>query len=348
MTDNTLERFVEISQAAGNNPDYVQGGGGNTSAKLDDEKMAVKASGYRLNQITPNDGYVNLNYKNIKNFYYEVDVNSLEDYEKRSSGVVKDNTLKTEGLKELRPSVEAGFHSILKKYVIHTHSVYANIICCSAEGVQKIDELFGASDYAYLWIPYIKPGFTLTLKIREGIEYSMQRFGKFPDIIFMENHGLIVNSDDSQECIRIHTEVNEMLKKFLNIAEPYPEITLEKISDSVYASKTGYLVDYFKGSGMRTEDFEEISLYPDQLVYVNCTVSVNGSESKLNIDTATGGITYKTNYDEALAIEETLLGYIYVVNNMKKSGYTIKTLTPEEIYYINNWEGEKYRKNICK
>ena len=54
---------MSISKDVGKNPVFVHGGGGNTSAKLDDRYMAVKASGYRLDQVTEWDGYVIVDYQ---------------------------------------------------------------------------------------------------------------------------------------------------------------------------------------------------------------------------------------------------------------------------------------------
>jgi rhamnose utilization protein RhaD (predicted bifunctional aldolase and dehydrogenase) len=48
-----LQEFTRMSQTAGSRSDYVQGGGGNTSCKLDDTLMAIKASGFQLGQIEP-------------------------------------------------------------------------------------------------------------------------------------------------------------------------------------------------------------------------------------------------------------------------------------------------------
>ena len=42
-----LKDFVRMSQAVGARADYVQGGGGNTSVKFLDGKMAIKASGFK-------------------------------------------------------------------------------------------------------------------------------------------------------------------------------------------------------------------------------------------------------------------------------------------------------------
>ena len=63
----SFSQLEKISQIIGNLPQYVQGGGGNTSVKINDELMAVKASGYKLKQITTSEGFVVINYKNIKN-----------------------------------------------------------------------------------------------------------------------------------------------------------------------------------------------------------------------------------------------------------------------------------------
>lgn len=73
MYTEQIKDLERISKAAGKSPDFVQGGGGNTSVKLDDELMAVKASGYMLKDISPTDGYVVVNYKKIKEYHESVD-----------------------------------------------------------------------------------------------------------------------------------------------------------------------------------------------------------------------------------------------------------------------------------
>ena len=309
--------------------------------------MAVKASGYRLNQITENEGFVVVNYNDIKDYYDNVDLNSGVDYEKDSTEFVKKSIVKIEGLKELRPSVEAGFHSILKKYVIHTHAVYANILCC-AEGGEKIaGEVFSGSGITFIWIPYINPGFSLTLKIKEEIKKCIEKHGRFPEVILMANHGLIVNSDDCDECIRLHEKVNSMIKEHLKIDSSYPEINLEEAGENVFVSRTEFVRCFIKENKVDTDYFNRFPLYPDQLVYLNGNLSVESGESKVLINTETGEVVYRTSRQEAMTIEETLLAYLYVIYNIQKKGLPIKTMTPEEVGFITNWESEKYRKSLA-
>jgi len=348
MYNEQLKDLVRISQAAGKSPDLVQGGGGNTSVKLDDTLMAVKASGYKLKEITMTDGFVVVNYKNIKEYHEQADLSKDMDYEKESGEFVLSNIVPLEGLKPLRPSVEAGFHSILLKCVIHTHPVYANIICCSENGRELVEKIFSGKDYGFVWIPYINPGFMLTLAIMKEVNKHISEKGFFPKVIFMENHGLVVTDDDADACIRLHEEVLDTIRGYFSISEPFPEVAIEPLQDGTYRSRTQYLKEYFRGRDMDASFFDNTVLYPDQMVYLGGNISVNGSDNKLNINTETGEIIYKTNEKEALTMEETLTGFIYVVENIMKNNLKIKTMGSRETDFIKNWESEKYRKSLLK
>ena len=53
-----LAELVKISNLSGGDPAFVQGGGGNTSAKTDDGKfMYIKASGTALKDMTAKKGW---------------------------------------------------------------------------------------------------------------------------------------------------------------------------------------------------------------------------------------------------------------------------------------------------
>ncbi|MBN2559139.1 MAG: class II aldolase, partial [Clostridia bacterium] len=206
MYGKKLSQLAEMSIAIGKRADYAQGGGGNTSVKLGDGLMAVKASGYKLRDMTEKDGFVVIKYKEIQKYYENVDLGSDIDFYADSTRFVKDNTVTLPGMKEgMRASVEAGFHSLLYDYVIHTHSVYSNLLCCTKEGKDIAGRLFGGSPYGYAWVPYITPGFDLTL----GIRHLLDDRDEMPKIIFMESHGILVSSDDYDECRKLHEFVSD-------------------------------------------------------------------------------------------------------------------------------------------
>ncbi len=206
-----LKAFAKMSQAVGARMDYVQGGGGNTSVKLPGGLMAIKASGFRLNQITEDDGFA------------VVEVETLKDVTAQ------------QGYKPLRPSVEASFHALLKRFVIHTHPVYANLALCSEHGVDRLPEVM--QGYGYIVVPYINPG-------KELAEVIARKLTPDTQVVLMVNHGLIVTADDAEECARIHEDVNDRIAKSYGV-------TRQEFDD--------FAVDMAK------------TLYPDQQVYLPLT-----------------------------------------------------------------------------
>lgn len=345
MYGKRLNQLMEMSQTIGARADYAQGGGGNTSVKLDGELMAVKASGYKLKDITKNSGFVVIKYKEIQKYYNEVNLESDIDYYADSTRFVKDNAVVLPGLKGgMRASVEAGFHSLLYDYVIHTHSVYANLLCCTKEGRALAEKLFSASEYGYAWVPYITPGFDLTL----GVKHLLDNHDTMPKIIFMENHGILVSSDDYDECVMLHELVSQAIMDELKLTDGYKYVGIEETGKDTFISKSVILDGYFKESDKKAEWFETNILYPDQAVYLSGNVSNTCCGNKINIDLATGQIKYKTNYKEALTMEESIAALIFIVETTKKIGLTTVAMKKEDIDFIINWEGVKYRKMLLK
>lgn len=349
---SSLNDLALISSTVGKFPEYVQGGGGNTSIKFNDELMAVKASGFKLKQVTENEGYVVINYKNIKEYYKNTELDSDIDYEKNSIQFAIDNVVPCGGITKLRPSVEAGFHSILKKYVIHTHSVYSNILCCSEEGKEMSKKIFPSDEWNIAWVPYVNPGFYLTLEIIKAIKRYKDKDGNSPEIFFMENHGLVTTSEDKDHCIQLHNKVNNRIKDYLKIYKDYPNIVLKDYQDKekvdTYISGTKYLKDYFNGNKISRDYFERVVLYPDQLVYLVGGISIDGEDrNKLNINTKTGDILYHTNYQEAMTMEEILLACVYIISEIESHGFNVRPISKSKADYILNWESEKYRRTLA-
>ena len=338
----TVKDLIDISQYAGSRADYTQGGGGNTSVKNDDKGlMLIKASGYRLKDITENTAFVAVDKNKISDYYNSVDLSVEKDYEKESAEISKNSVIELKGVPLLRPSVEVGFHAILKKYVIHTHSVYANILTCSLEGENVAAKIFNGKDFGFIFLPYINPGFELTLAMKKAIDEYVKSNGKYPEVIFMKNHGLVVNSDDIERVKSLNETVNETIRNYFGLADNFRAIKLEK-TENGFVSATPIVCDFVKANGLTKEYLDEYPLYPDQLVYLNNILQF--SPEKLMVEN--NKVCYNTDEKQATTLDETLAAYLFVITAVKNAGLNISKMSEKEVYFINHWEAEKYRRSV--
>ncbi len=160
-----LNEYARMSGIAGVRSIMCKGVAAIHLVKLDDRLMAIKASGYRLEQIAPDQAYAVLDYAMLRDFYHGNDPAAFADVEKIGSDMAKAATQVIGGLPSLRPSVEAGFHSLLDTYVLHTHPVYANLATCSNEGAEIARRALEGLDADYVFVPYINPGVQLAFAI---------------------------------------------------------------------------------------------------------------------------------------------------------------------------------------
>ena len=264
-----LTAFVRMSNTAGARSDFVQGGGGNTSVKLEDSLMAIKASGFCLAQITENDAYAVLDYAAIRKFYAETDPAALADVEAAGSAAAKAATQTIENLPQLRPSVEAGFHSLLDTFVLHIHPVYANMATCSVEGRAVAREALAGMTETHAFVPYINPGAKLTFAIQTARAETEKSTGKKPKIIFMQNHGLILTGETANECMRLAEEVNRRIATAYGVGfDDWPQIAIKDAGvPGEFVSATPWLRARLIKGGWDQDFFCKQSLYPDQLVF---------------------------------------------------------------------------------
>lgn len=339
---NAIKDLIDISQYAGSRADYTQGGGGNTSVKNEEKGlMLIKASGYRLVDIDETTAFVAVDKNKIYNYYISVDRLVEKDYEKESAEVSKSSIVPLEGIATLRPSVEVGFHAILKKYVIHTHSVYANLLTCSQEGEALAEKLFADKDFGFIFLPYINPGFELTLAMKDKIDEYVKNTGKYPEVIFMKNHGLVVTGDYIDRVKAVNTDVNETIRNYFGLEDNFRSVKLVA-NGTGFKSETSIVTDFVKANKLDKAVLDETPLYPDQLVYLNNILA----HSPNTMVVADGTVNYNTDIKQATTLEETLAAYLFVVTTVKKAGLTVSTMNEKEVYFINNWEAEKYRRSV--
>lgn len=347
-----LEAFSCMSQCAGARNDYVQGGGGNTSAKLAGGLMGIKASGYCLSDITPETAYAVLDYEALRRFYYGNESEQLADVEKQGSAFARENTKQIEGLPTLRPSVEAGFHSILRKFVCHTHSVYANFACCSTACREIAEKAFAGADYSWGWVPYTDPGANLTFAIRRELARVEHATGRVPAVILMQNHGIIVHSDSADECLRINADANGRLAaQFGKAGDSFPKVAVKPIADGLYEVDAPALTEALQSGRYDYRTLIESPLYPDQMVFLIGTLFENKpelAEGEASVEFRTGRVLLRMKEKNAQVVAETLTAVTFIMDTIRENGYTVSTMGEAAKRFIANWESEKYRKSLAE
>jgi len=95
--------------------------------------------------------------------------------------------------REPRSSIETLLHAFLPfPCVDHTHPDAILSICCSDNGKQIAEEIYGDR---FVWVPYVRPGFTLSKLIAQGVQQNPHA-----ELVLMEKHGLVTWGDTNESC----------------------------------------------------------------------------------------------------------------------------------------------------
>lgn len=199
-TQQGMTALIELSRFYGADSSFVLAGGGNTSLKVGD-RLFVKASGHALATITE-EGFVELDRTALTVLLdRQLDANVRRREEQFKEAILAARIHPEKGQ---RPSVESVLHHLLpSRLVAHTHSTLVNFLTCSRQGASLTRIWFGDE---VLWIPVCDPGFVLAQLVQKKMNDYIRRTGrKYPPVVFIQNHGLIVCGDSVAE-IRKHTD----------------------------------------------------------------------------------------------------------------------------------------------
>lgn len=187
INNKDIEQLISLSHSVGEEIDLVQGGGGNTSVKTSNDIMLIKASGTALKHMSKEKGWVSM---------------------KRSTVLVVNNP------SDLRASMEWLMHLYLPRYVIHCHPVYVNVFTCMEKG-GKSWLLKTFAKYSLLYIDYVTPGAELADSIYKSVNLYQSTHSGMPNLIFLENHGIITCGDTAQTALELLFEINRIAKEYL-------------------------------------------------------------------------------------------------------------------------------------
>ncbi|GAB6988819.1 bifunctional rhamnulose-1-phosphate aldolase/short-chain dehydrogenase [Paenibacillus pini] len=208
-----LDELVYRSNLVGSDRSVCNWGGGNTSLKTiekdfrgrDVEVMWVKGSGSDLATMKASN-FTGLRLEDIKPL--------IEKDEMPDDEMVAYLTHCMLDSKHPRASIETLLHAFLPyPHVDHTHPDAIISLCCADNGKEIAQEIYGDT---FVWVPYIRPGFTLSKMIAEGVQSNPNA-----QLVLMEKHGLVTWGETSEDC---YNQTIAMIKK----AEDYIQARVQE------------------------------------------------------------------------------------------------------------------------
>ncbi|MEZ4671146.1 MAG: bifunctional aldolase/short-chain dehydrogenase [Anaerolineae bacterium] len=201
-----LEGLVYRSNLLGRDRAVVNIYGGNTSAKLmmtdhvgrKVEVLAVKASGSDVQDIKEK-GFALLKMEEVMPTFQREKMTDEEMVEYLNRTVFEQG--------RPRQSIETLLHAFVPfKHVDHTHPDAVISVACAPDGEKAARAVYGKR---MAWVPYIKPGFTLSKWIGQQV---IDNPGI--DCVVMGKHGLVTWADNAKACYDKSIEM-------IQIAEDY-------------------------------------------------------------------------------------------------------------------------------
>ena len=228
------DKFFNISENIGNDFSLVQGPGGNTSYK-NLGKITIKKSGSFLNSSKTRNIFIEEDITKLLKFYENIDTN-----EKYSKGL----------------SIETPLHIIFdQNYVFHYHSILSIILSVNFE----IDMLKSFCEKnGIIWVPYKRPGVELAREIK-NIENI-----KDVNIFFLQNHGMLITSDNLNDVEEIIVKTEKEFEKLTKVSKKniFKNLTFnKKNSDGLYEYRFENLKDL--------KNINNKYFFPDHAVFSN-------------------------------------------------------------------------------
>ena len=332
---NDLE---ELSLYLGNNLDWVQGAGGNTSFK-NTEHLWVKASGFWLSDAKNKSIFSQLNRALLLGLIDQ----GIEDL--RSAQIID------EGRQNLRPSIETSMHALMRhSFVAHIHST--NVISYAAliDGKELLEEkLMGIN---WLFVPYVRPGLPLTRLLKS---LNASNF----DVLILENHGIVFGAESKDAVIKLLLEVEKKL--FRPLRKVFGEQGKERLKKIIKASQYklpkydichSLAKDQFSLDGLKNPP-----LYPDHVIFLGpgavpvlsesdfinkLSLSSKDLNYKIVVIKGLGVVIRKDLSDNAEEMLHCLTNVFLKFDNHNQ----LKHLSQKEEMELLGWDAETYRKTI--
>ena len=372
-----LKELIKISQKYGKDKDFTIASGGNTSVK-NQEVMYVKASGFELGKVGE-EGYVALD----RTMLEQLRIKSYSQDSAEREAQVKSDLLKSRIFPEQnrRPSVEASVHHAIRyKFVIHMHPTIVNAVTCAKNAQKTIEDLFG--DEA-VFMPYITPGYILYKEIEAQNDRYFTAHGKYPQVFFLQNHGVFVGAETTEEVDEIYDRIIEVIKRQItnhvdvegrkidgNFIEIVPAIRAALSVDKLKVAKirNNSLIEAFLTSDEKLQHLSN-PFTPDGIVFCGARPLIveEGADIAGTLENFTNGLTTfrKESGRDPKIIVVRGLGVVAPGDNIRAAELALDVfedilkiahfslnfggpsfMAPEDVKFIEEWEVEAYRKSL--
>jgi len=395
--NNALKDLIKISNATGRDVALVQAGGGNTSVKTADGKyMYIKASGTALKDMNMKNGWRRLRLDVVLPIIEDKSIARLDTQVRETEvknrlllacqpprlptrvGAAGDDKISSEA----RPSLEAHFHALLDRYVVHLHPEAVLAYACAKNGREKLQKLFKDEKLPPLWVPYVGLGYMLARKIKKTAADYEKHYGRAPAIIFLQNHGLAVAANSASAALRLVRRVvkvcNSKLKQLR--AGKIRHINDRTIADTKLCIRTAFSeatgrhtsISYFCNETIAAfwnqKDAQKMLssgvLTPDELLYANgpamwvtkCdstaiaeklrTQIKNGLKPSVAFLVKRVGLFVAGSKKITSAVNDIVTSSLFIrVNAFRLGG--IHGLNKRQQNFINQWETDAFRRKLA-
>jgi rhamnose utilization protein RhaD (predicted bifunctional aldolase and dehydrogenase) len=330
--------LVALAAHVGANRMWVQGAGGNVSAKVEDV-LWVKGSGKWMSKAHIEPVFAALTLSGVRN--------------RMAAGEADPATPELMPISPmgLRPSIETSMHALLPHpYVAHVHSV--NVIAHSvwADGLAQMERQLKGLRWAC--VPYARPGVELTNAIVEVLQF------KSADVLILVNHGLVIGGANRSAVEMLLNEVEARLSLPVRTAPPVDFQALDELAEAT-PYRPAPSTELHAMAVDRTQRTIAVggSLYPDHVVFLGPAVK---SLNKQDIN----GLRHQC-ANEGLDVPAVLLvpdmgvllrrdlsaGALAMVDCLamvlaRLPSAAVRYLTAQQEAALLDWEAEKYRKSL--
>lgn len=373
-----LKTLSAMSNKYGSDADFVLAGGGNTSFK-DDNYLYVKGSGTSLATIKPEDFVIMERAGIDKMMNAEYPTN-----DKERESLALENMMAARHPSQLnrRPSVETPLHNLFEyKYVLHVHPALVNGMTCGKDGEKICKELFG--DGA-VWIGITRPGYVLASICKKAMEEYKAKTGKACNLMFLQNHGIFMAADTTEEIDAIADKVMGALKARLKAEPDFSECEADTARAAQIAPAVRALFDGTKPTTVLFEANKDVCKFvasekafaplakpfsPDHIVYCKAFwlfvpavedidaqydllkekyeafTAKNGFKPKVVAVEGLGLFISGNSVKEANIVKKVALDAVKIAVYSESFGGQLP-MTDDLIDFIVNWETESYRSKV--